>query len=69
MTERLVITAMGKQSLADKIYDRVLGALMNMPLDCSDERRAINVVSAVVACGEYAEHPDHGAWHEPASHQ
>jgi hypothetical protein len=69
MTERLVLTAMGKQSLADKLYDRVLGALMNMPLECSDERRAVNVVSAIVAAGEYSDHADHGAWADKASHQ
>jgi hypothetical protein len=69
MVERLTITAMGKQKLADKLYDRVLGALMNMPLECSDERRAVNVVSAIMVCGEYAEHQDHGTWYDPGSHQ
>lgn len=69
MPEILTITTMGKHTLRDTLFDRVLGALKNLRLDASDDERAAHAVSAVLCCGEHRTFSDHGTWAGKSEHQ
>jgi hypothetical protein len=66
MAERLIITAMGRQRLVERIRDRIWTAIYNLPLNATDEQRADYAASAVMLEGEYQDIPDIGSWHDKA---
>lgn len=68
MAERLTIVAMGKQTIAERLRDRVWGALYNLPLTASDDERAAHVVSAIFCEGKHEQFPDHGTWANSSTH-
>jgi hypothetical protein len=69
MPERLMITTMGRQRLVDRLKDRIFGAIYNLPLDATDERRAEVAATAVMLEGDHQEIADHGSWAERSTHQ
>lgn len=68
MTERLVITAMGKQTLYERLKDVIWTSLNNQALDASDEKRAASAADAVMTAGDFQSIPDHGSWSDSKSH-
>lgn len=61
MVERMIITAMGKQTIRERLHDVVLRELLNLSLGASDEKRAAFVVSGLMGCGKletFADNPN-----------